>query len=108
MAELNKMTVLITGASSGIGEATARMLSAGGACVVLGARRTDRLKSVVEDLRGSGRKCPLFVRGAVIQIDWRRLRQTRAELRRGREAFTRPTCCAHEGRRDPAGSRRAL
>lgn len=36
--------VVITGASSGLGEATAKALSAQGASVVLGARRQDRIK----------------------------------------------------------------
>ena len=42
----------VTGASSGIGEATARALSAAGASVALGARRTDRLEAVAENLEG--------------------------------------------------------
>jgi NADP-dependent 3-hydroxy acid dehydrogenase YdfG len=48
--------VVITGASSGLGEATARLLSAQGASVVLGARRVDRLKSLADELTGSGGK----------------------------------------------------
>jgi NADP-dependent 3-hydroxy acid dehydrogenase YdfG len=48
--------VVITGASSGLGEAAARYLSAGGASVVLGARRVDRLQSVVEELTQGGGK----------------------------------------------------
>ena len=36
--------VVITGASSGLGEATARLLSAEGATMVLGARRADRIQ----------------------------------------------------------------
>lgn len=48
--------VVITGASSGLGEATARFLSAQGAIVVLGARRVDRLQSLADELNGSGGK----------------------------------------------------
>ncbi|MCA9418733.1 MAG: SDR family NAD(P)-dependent oxidoreductase, partial [Candidatus Omnitrophica bacterium] len=48
--------VVITGASSGLGEATARRLSEQGAIVVLAARRTDRIKSLAEELDGKGGK----------------------------------------------------
>ena len=48
--------VVITGASSGLGEATARLLSAEGATVVLGARRVDRIQAVADELTGSGGK----------------------------------------------------
>ena len=46
--------VVITGASSGLGEATARMLAAEGATVVLGARRTDRIEALADELNGNG------------------------------------------------------
>src|SRR4051794_34053892 len=48
--------VVITGASSGLGEAAARLLSAEGATVVLGARRAVRLKSLVDKLTALGGK----------------------------------------------------
>ena len=46
--------VVITGASSGIGESTARLLAGQGAKVVLGARRKDRIDDLVRDIRKGG------------------------------------------------------
>jgi NADP-dependent 3-hydroxy acid dehydrogenase YdfG len=54
MRNIENKVVLITGASSGIGEATARLLAKHGAIVVLGARRTDRLESIVRDIQQAG------------------------------------------------------
>lgn len=48
--------IVITGASSGLGEASARLLSTQGASVVLGARRQDRIQSLADELTGSGGK----------------------------------------------------
>jgi NADP-dependent 3-hydroxy acid dehydrogenase YdfG len=48
--------VVITGASSGLGEATARLLSAEGATVVLAARRADRIKGLADELESQGGK----------------------------------------------------
>lgn len=48
--------VVITGASSGLGEATAKALSAQGASVVLGARRQDRIQALARELTSRGGK----------------------------------------------------
>ena len=54
MSNIANKVVLITGASSGIGESTARHLAAKGAHVVLGARRTDRLETISAEIRCAG------------------------------------------------------
>lgn len=54
MSHIANKVVLVTGASSGIGEGTARLLASKGAKVLLGARRTDRLEKIVEEIRAAG------------------------------------------------------
>ena len=54
MSEVAGKVVVITGASSGLGEATAKMLAEKGAKLVLGARREERLKQLVDDIKNSG------------------------------------------------------
>jgi NADP-dependent 3-hydroxy acid dehydrogenase YdfG len=58
---IENKVVVITGASSGLGEAAARLLAKGGAKLVLGARRVDRLEALAKEL-GLGD-------GAVLQTD---------------------------------------
>jgi NADP-dependent 3-hydroxy acid dehydrogenase YdfG len=48
--------IVITGASSGPGEASAKHLSDQGAIVVLGARRTDRIRALAKEIVGKGGK----------------------------------------------------
>jgi NADP-dependent 3-hydroxy acid dehydrogenase YdfG len=54
MSSIENKVVVITGASSGIGEAVARLLAERGAHVVVGARRTDRLETLVADITKQG------------------------------------------------------
>jgi NADP-dependent 3-hydroxy acid dehydrogenase YdfG len=54
MDGINGKVVVVTGASSGIGAATARLLARSGARLVLGARRTDRIAALAEELRDTG------------------------------------------------------
>ena len=56
MAKLDGKVAVITGASSGIGEATAEALAAEGASVVVAARREERLSDLVERINGNGGK----------------------------------------------------
>jgi NADP-dependent 3-hydroxy acid dehydrogenase YdfG len=69
---INGKVVAITGASSGIGEATGLELAARGAAVVLGARRTDRLDTLAERIHSLGG------RAEVVPVDVTR----RADLER--------------------------
>lgn len=62
MANLKDKIALITGASSGIGEATARLLATSGYKLILAARRIDRLRKLEAELRTSVHLIELDVR----------------------------------------------
>src|SRR6187551_1865500 len=73
MHPLSHQVVIVTGASAGIGEATARRLVRGGATVVISARRQDRLEFLARELDPSGERV-LAVAGDITQdADRRRL-----------------------------------
>lgn len=83
MKNISGKVVVITGASSGIGAATARLLSAEGACVVLGARRLDRLERLVRDIISSGGKAE------AVQADVAKRQEVEALVSRTVEVFGR-------------------
>ncbi len=60
--------VVITGASSGLGQAAARALCAEGASVALGARRVERIEALAKELRGRGGRA-LAIATDVTQLD---------------------------------------
>lgn len=75
--------IVVTGASSGIGEATALTLAKAGHTVVLGARRQDRLESLAEKIRAAGGQV------ALLATDVTRRDQVEALVGLAREQFGR-------------------
>jgi len=72
-AHIEGKVVVITGASSGLGEATARHLAARGATIVLAARRADRLNAIAEEIRAAGGKVAVVQTDVTKQADVRNL-----------------------------------
>ena len=82
-AEIAGKVVAITGASSGIGEATALLLSVRGAKVVLGARRTNRLDEQIRRITGAGGEA------IAMQIDVRRREDLTALVAAAQQSYDR-------------------
>jgi NADP-dependent 3-hydroxy acid dehydrogenase YdfG len=83
VSRLDGKVAVVTGASSGIGEATAEALAAEGATVVAAARREDRLSELVERLEGNGS------RAMAVQCDVTDEEQAHYLIRRTEEEFGR-------------------
>jgi NADP-dependent 3-hydroxy acid dehydrogenase YdfG len=73
MPGIENKVVAITGASSGIGEATALLLAERGAAVVLGARRTERLDDIARGIRDRGGRAATSVTDVTRRADLTRL-----------------------------------
>jgi len=73
MEGITGKVVAITGASSGIGEATARLLAERGAAVVRGARRTERLDLLANEIRDHGGQAVASATDVTVQADLERL-----------------------------------
>lgn len=83
MSAIKGKVVVITGASSGIGEATARLLASQGAHVVIGARRLERLEALASAIRAEGGSAEYQ------QLDVTVLDQMEAIIRLAKDRFGR-------------------
>jgi len=69
MSNIIDKVVVITGASSGIGESTAKLLAEQGAKVVLGARRSNRIDAVVQQISTTGGKAIGFATDVTKRVE---------------------------------------
>lgn len=77
--------VIVTGASSGIGEATARRFGREGATVVLAARRMDKLEALATEIKGMGTGADVLV----VQADLSKLEDIQSLIHKTLEKFGR-------------------
>jgi short-subunit dehydrogenase len=85
LLDIKGKVVIVTGASSGIGEATVRKFGNAGAKVVLAARRADRLKILAQEIKSMGAGAETLV----LQADLSKLEDIQAMIRQTLEKFGR-------------------
>ena len=83
--DIKGKVVIVTGASSGIGEATARQFAREGAKVVLAARRVDRLQSLAQEIIAMGTGAEAFV----VQADLSKLEDIQSLINQTRDKYGR-------------------
>jgi hypothetical protein len=83
--DIKGKVVIVTGASSGIGEATARQFGREGARLVLAARRIDRLEALAQDIHAMGTGAETLV----VQADLSKLEEIQALIRQTLDRFGR-------------------
>ena len=83
--DIKDKVVIVTGASSGIGEATARQFAREGAKVVLAARRVDRLQSLAQEIIAMGTGAEAFV----VQADLSKLEDIQSLINQTRDKYGR-------------------
>jgi NADP-dependent 3-hydroxy acid dehydrogenase YdfG len=77
---IENKVVVITGGSSGLGEATARHLASLGAKVIIGARRQDKLETIVKDIKDKGGEAEYLVTDVTITSDVKALVQKAVDV----------------------------
>lgn len=77
--------VIVTGASSGIGEATARQFGREGAKVILAARRVDKLESLAQEIKGMGTGADVLV----VQADLSKLEDIQSLIKQTLDKYSR-------------------
>jgi NADP-dependent 3-hydroxy acid dehydrogenase YdfG len=75
LENVKSKVVIITGASSGIGEATAKLLAQKGAKLVLAARREDRLQAIVNEIKQEGGEAVYIKADVVSSEDMQKMAQ---------------------------------
>ena len=83
--DIKGKVVIVTGASSGIGEATARAFGREGAKVVLAARRTDKLQAIAQDMNAMGTGAETLV----VEADLSKLEDIESMITQTQEKFGR-------------------